>query len=431
LIRVYPMKMQKVLLISHNFSPEQTGIGKYNGEMIEWLSKNNYDCTVITSFPYYPHWRVQAPYTNRWYKKETICYENTTNPITIYRCPSYIPSKPTGKRRMLQDMSFWFFKSWIVFKLLLSSKKFDLIITVAPPFHLAYLGLMVRNYSGGKMLYHIQDLQIEAAQDLGMLSSKKLLDKLYDIEYDILSKADHISSISEGMIDKIKAKIDKDVLFFPNWADTSIFFPILERQSLKVAWGYKPDDVIFLYSGAIGEKQGLENIIHAAEMLRSDNNIKFLICGSGPYRDHLIKLAKDKELININFVPVQDKEKFNEFLNLGDFHLVLQKSNAGDLVMPSKLTTILAVGGVSIVTCTPGTSLHNVLNKHDMGYIIEPDNYEILAEVIQKAKSDRVVADTKRYNARKYALEFLDINNVMNTFMDKVSVESVSPVPVN
>jgi len=397
--------------------------------MVEWLSKNNYDCTVITTFPYYPHWRVQAPYTNRWYKKEVIHNERDANPITVYRCPSYIPEKPTGKRRMVQDMSFWFFKSWIIFKLLLSSKKFDLIITVAPPFHLAYLGLMVRNFSGGKLLYHIQDLQIEAAQDLGMLSSKKLLDKLYDIEYDILSKADYISSISEGMIDKIKVKVDKEVLFFPNWADTSYFFPILDRSLLKVKWGYKPEDIIFIYSGAIGEKQGLENVIHAADLLKTDVSIKFVICGSGPYRDHLMKVTKDKGLTNINFVPVQDKDKFNEFLNLGDFHLILQKHNAGDLVMPSKLTTILAVGGASIVTCSPGTSLHNVINKHNLGYIIEPDCYKLLAEVIQKAKDDRLNADLKRSNARKYALEFLDINNVMNTFMEKVSVKSVLAVP--
>lgn len=422
------MKIQKVLLISHNFLPEPTGIGKYNGEMIEWLSNNNYDCTVVTTFPYYPHWQVQAPYTNRWYKKEVLQYK-TNHPVTVYRCPSYIPQKPTGKKRMMQDMSFWMSKSWIILKILLSSKKFDLIITVAPPFHLAYLGLFVRKFNGGKLLYHIQDLQIEAAQDLGMLSSKKLFETLYKVERNILTKADFISSISEGMIDKIKAKIDKEVILFPNWADTGFFFPILERETLKTAWGYKPDDIIFLYSGAIGEKQGLENIVSAAEELRNNDDIKFIICGSGPYKDYLIKLAADKGLTNINFVPVQDKEKFNEFLNLGDFHLVLQKSNAGDLVMPSKLTTILAVGGVSIVTSSPGTSLYNVINKHDLGYIIEPDDYLLLVEAIQNAKSDKKVADVKRSNARKYALQFLDINNVMTAFMDEISVKSVSPAP--
>ena len=47
---------KKVLLISQNFTPEPTGIGKYNGEMMNWLAVNGYDCSVITTYPYYPQW---------------------------------------------------------------------------------------------------------------------------------------------------------------------------------------------------------------------------------------------------------------------------------------------------------------------------------------------------------------------------------------
>lgn len=422
------MKNQNILLISHNFSPEPTGIGKYNGEMIDWLAKKGYNCTVVTTFPYYPHWKVQEPYTNNWYKKEVIDYAEAGTSVTIYRCPSYIPAKPTGKRRMVQDLSFWLFKSWIILKILLSSKKFDLIITVAPPFHLAYLGLMVKNKCGGKLLYHIQDLQIEAAQDLNMLSSKKLLDKLYDIERNILSKADYISTISEGMMEKVKAKVDKKVLFFPNWADTSYFFPLPNKETIKPRWGYKTSDLIILYSGAIGEKQGLENVIHAANLLRDQVNVKFIICGSGPYKDKLITMANEIGLNNIDFLPVQDKDKFNEFLNLADLHLVLQKANASDLVMPSKLTTILAVGGACIITCSPGTSLYDVVNKHDVGYIIEPDNYTILAETILDIQANHNVTAIKKDNAREYALKYLNIDNVMDTFTDNVLSNSVTPL---
>jgi colanic acid biosynthesis glycosyl transferase WcaI len=425
------MKNKKVLLISHNFFPEPTGIGKYNGEMIEWLAKNGYDCTVVTAFPYYPYWKVQAPYTNRWYKKETLTYKEGTPPVTVYRCPSYIPAKPTGLKRMLQDMSFWLFKSWVILRMLLSSNKFDLIITVAPPFHLAYLGLMVKKYKGGKLLYHIQDLQIEAAQDLSMLSNKKLLNKLYSIELNILSKADFVSTISEGMMEKVKAKAKRDIMFFPNWADTSYFYPIADRVSLKSEWGYRPDDIVFLYSGAIGEKQGLENIIYVAEILKNTDNVKFIICGSGPYRDKLITLANGKALNNINFLPVQDKDNFNKFLNMADFHLVLQKANAGDLVMPSKLTTILAVGGASIVTSSPGTSLYNVVKKYDLGYIIEPDDYQILASTITTIVSSYNDADVKRTNARNYALQYLNIDNVMTTFTNNVFGEAVVPLSSN
>jgi len=410
------MYNKNILLISHNFSPEPTGIGKYNGEMIDWLTGRGYNCTVITTFPYYPYWKVQPPYKNRWYKKEVIYYPENNSKLTVYRCPSYVPADPTGKKRIIQDFSFWSSMFWKVLQLILTRKKFDFIITIAPPFHLAYLGLLLRKYNGGKLLYHTQDLQIEAAQDLNMLSSQKLFDYIFKIEKKILVRADYITSISEGMINKIKAKVDKEVLFFPNWVDTSLFFPLPSRHLLKNKWGYQTNDTVCLYSGAIGEKQGLDGILKAAELLLNVKHIKFIICGSGPYREKLIEVANAKKLENIQFLPVQEKEVFNEFLNMADLHLILQKAEASDLVMPSKLTTILAVGGVSMVTSSQNTSLYNLVDKYDVGYIVEPENEELLAEAINAigAKSD---IEQKRNNARDYALKYLNIDNVMNNFI--------------
>src|ERR1700761_8524908 len=149
-------------------------MGKYNGEMINWLVEQGYDCTVITTFPYYPHWKVQLPYRNLWYKKEVSQNPVSKGTLTVYRCPSYIPKDPTGKQRAIQDFSFWISKFFSVFKLIATNKKFDLIITIAPPFHLAYLGLLMRSLTGGKLLYHVQDLQIEAARDLKLFSNKKV-----------------------------------------------------------------------------------------------------------------------------------------------------------------------------------------------------------------------------------------------------------------
>jgi colanic acid biosynthesis glycosyl transferase WcaI len=408
---------KKILLISHNYSPEPTGIGKYNGEMIDWLAKKGYNCTVITTYPYYPYWKVQAPYKNRWYKKEVVKYALSNATVAIYRCPSYVPANPTGKRRILQDFSFWTSMFWTTIGRVISKKKFDLIVTVAPPFHLAYLGLMLRKLNGGKLLYHVQDLQIEAAQELNMLSNQKLFDRIYKIEKNIMTKADYVSSISDGMINKIKSKAEKDVYFFPNWVDTSYFFPLDNKAALKNEWGYDADDVVFLYSGAVGEKQGLENILTAAESLIGKTFIKFIICGTGPYKEKLIRVAGEKKLSNVKFLPVQDKALFNEFLNIADVHLILQKSNASDLVMPSKLTTILAVGGVSLVTAPKGTSLYKIIDQFNLGYVIEPENEQLLTDTILKIIADQKFVE-KRDNARKYALKYLNIDNIMNNFVN-------------
>lgn len=410
------MKSKQILLIAHNFSPEQVGMGKYNGEMINWLLAHGFNCTVITTFPYYPFWKVQAPYRNLWYKKEVIKSTNSENTLTIYRCPSYIPKFPSGKRRIIQDISFWATMLFEVFRLILKNKKFDLIITIAPPFHLAYLGFLVKKITGGKLLYHIQDLQIEAARDLKLFSNDRLVQNLFKAEYKLLKDADFVSSISSGMIKKILAKVDRPVNLFPNWADTDLFYPISSRHLLKLKWGYNINDIIYLYSGAIGVKQGLENLVNTAEQLRNEKNIKFIICSSGPYKELLADLVKEKALENISFFPLQPKESFNEFLNMADLHLVIQKADASDLVMPSKLTTILAVGGASIITASKNTSLYEVVNEFDLGYLVEPVSYDSLTEQILNIKLDHDL-EKKRENARNYALQNLNINKVMSNFL--------------
>ena len=413
------MESKKILLIGHNFFPELVGMGKYNGEMVNWLLKRGYDCTVITTFPYYPFWKVQAPYNNLWYKKEISLHAESNNKLVVYRCPAYIPKTPTGKRRAIQDFSFWVSKFFMISKLIVSNKKYDLIISIAPPFHLAYLGLLIKKLTGGKLLYHVQDLQIEAARDLKLFSNKKILAGLFKAELSILKNADYVSSISAGMIKKIKAKVNRDVIFFPNWVDTNIFFPMPSRELLKAKWGYKTDDIVYLYSGAIGVKQGLENLLATAEDLKDDPHIKFLICSSGPYSDILQGQAKIKNLKNVSFLPVQSTELFNEFLNMADLHLVIQKANAGDLVMPSKLTTILAIGGASIITASKGTSLYEMVNEFDFGYVIEPGDQSLLTKQILAIKLDENLKE-KRIKAHKYAVKYLNIEKVMHDFEEKV-----------
>lgn len=412
------MKNKRILLISHNFSPEPIGVGKYNGEMINWLAKAGYSCTVITTFPYYPFWKVQAPYTNRWYKKEVVNYPESGAELTIYRCPSYIPQNPTGGRRTMQDFSYLMSKFFVVTRFLFSKQQFDLIITIAPPFHLAYLGLMLRSVKGGRLLYHIQDLQIEAARDLNLFKNATVLKVLFKIERSILSKANYASTISDGMISRVKTKVDRDIIFFPNWVDTDAFFPFADKGGVKQSWGYDKDDLICLYSGAAGIKQGLEHVIAAAEELKNHDNIKFIICTSGPYKEELKRDAEARGLQNVAFMQLQPKEKFNEFLNLADVHLVVQKASAGDLVMPSKLSTILAVGGLSIITAVKDTTLYNITTQNNFGYVIEPGDGKILAQKILDIRTDPAVIQ-KRINARNYALEHLNIDKVMNRFENK------------
>lgn len=404
---------KRILFIGGNFSPEQTGIGKYSGEMLDWLSKDGFDCSIITTYPYYPQWKVQAPYTkNRfWYKKETVepC-EKEAMPISIVRCPHYVPNNPTGFKRVISDFTFFLTSSFVVIGMLFK-KKFDFVFTVAPPFHLGLLAILYKRIRGAKCLYHIQDLQIEVAQNLHILKSKFFFNILLRMEKYILKSSDFVSTISEGMVKKVKIKCKKDILLLPNWVDVKKFFPIENRKDLKLLFNLCPAERVILYSGAIGEKQGLEAILHSAKHFERSSGIKFVICGSGPYKEKLLELNKSMALTNVVFMPLQPFTKLNALLNVADIHLVLQKNGASDLTMPSKLSTIFSVGGVSIVTASAGSCLHDVINTSNSGITIEPENQSALNNAIEYALTNDHAEIIN--NARYYAEMNLSIHKIL------------------
>lgn len=401
---------KSVLVIGINFSPELTGIGKYTGEMVDWLTENNFQCSVVTSFPYYPYWKVQKPYKNKFYTRETL----KSGKLNIYRCPMYVPAQPSGMKRLIHEFSF-FLSAFVMVTYLLFKPKKDYIFCMAPPFHLGFLGMYYRFFKGGKIVYHIQDLQIEAARDLQMIKSKAIFKVLFGMEKRIMQSVNFVSTISSGMLKKISMKTDKNVLFFPNWVDTNAYCPLYDSAELKILWGFHQDDKIVLYSGSIGEKQGLDAILTVAKQLQESSFIKFVICGTGPYKEKLIASAREQKLNNIHFLPLQEPNMFNNFLNMADVHLVLQKKSAGDLVMPSKLTTILAVGGLALITAEPGTNLFEVVSDNQMGIIIPSENSNSLKDAIYSCCTRD--NSSVKLNGRIYAENHLNKNSILKKTM--------------
>jgi colanic acid biosynthesis glycosyl transferase WcaI len=406
---------KRLLLIGYNFSPEPTGIGKYSGEMISWMVERGYDCTVITSYPYYPFWKIQKPYRKRrfWYTRENFEDTSSGGKLKIYRCPQYVPNKPSGLKRIILDVSFILSACLPVLRLLFG-RKFDFVMSVAPSFQVGLLGLFFKRFHKAKLVYHIQDLQIEAARDLNLIKYKPAIKTLFRIEKFIFNHCDVISSISNGMVMKIQEKAKKEVMLFPNWSDTKTFYPISNKVNLRKKFGYQPSDKIILYSGSIGEKQGLDSILHVASQIQYLPHVKFIICGSGPYKTKLQELAAELNLQNVTFFPIQPHENFNRFLNLADVHLVIQRAGATDLVMPSKLTTILSVGGLAVVTADAGSGLHSLIKEHNIGVLTAAENTVALKECIL----DVVFNDFSHINknARQYAEIFLSLDKIMFSF---------------
>jgi colanic acid biosynthesis glycosyl transferase WcaI len=399
----------RILIFGINYSPELTGIGKYTGEMGSWFAQRGHDVHVVTAVPYYPEWEVHEKYKGKKWFTEDIDGAN------VHRVPLYVPREVNSKKRIIHEFSFVLgvLPYWFKF---LFSKKFDAVFCAAPPFHLGFLPLILSKLRGMPMVSHVQDLQVDAAKELGMINNKTFLNIMFGLERFILKNSTRVSTISLGMEQKIAAKgiVEKQRIMFPNWVDEKSIKPLPKEASLRTEFGIGMDDKVILYSGNLGEKQGLESIIETAITYKDRKDVYFIIVGSGGAKEKLMQMAAEAGLTQVKFYPLQPYDKLSALLATADVHLVLQKKSAADLVMPSKLTGILSAGGCSIVTAEPGTSLYMVIDQHQMGILCEPENATSLAGAIDTAiNSDLTVYRT---NARSYAEKYLSKEAILEQF---------------
>lgn len=403
----------RFVIYSINYSPELTGIGKYNGELAPLLVKHEFDTQVITAPPYYPEWRIANGFNNR--------YTETKDDygVTIHRCPLYIPAKVTTLKRLLHLSSFAFTSAVKLFGLWRT--KPDVLFLVQPTLFCAPFALLFCKLRGTKSILHVQDYEIDAMFGLGLGQSGFVKKMVKAIESWLMSKFDVVSSISYSMLDNARKKgvPDDKLLFFPNWADTNFVHPDVDSSALRAEWGFAEEDKIVLYSGNLGQKQGLEIVIDAALAFKDQSHIKFVIIGSGAYRDTLEQMALDKGVSNIQFKALQPWELVPQILVMADVHLVVQKKGVADAVLPSKLTNILAAGGHALVTAEQDTELGKISALCPGIYqLVEPEDPTAFIQGLAAL----LATDTKATNqlARHYAVENINKDKVIQRFIQNL-----------
>ena len=395
----------RILLHGINYYPELTGIGKYTGEMAQWFADQGHQVRVVTALPYYPQWKITNNYANKW-QVEAI------SSVIIFRCPLWVTTNMSGLKRIVHLTSF----AASSFPVMLSQIFWrpDVVWVVEPTIFCAPQALLVAKLSGAKACLHIQDFEVDAAFDLGLLKGERLRDIVIKIKRLLLRMFDQVSTISQGMMNRALSKgIDADKLvLFPNWVDLSNFTYSSDdhNPAYRAELGIPKDAIVALYSGNMGNKQGLDILAHGANLCGPE--IFFVFCGEGTGREDLVELCND--LNNVLFLDLQPAERLGEFLAIADIHLLPQRADAADLVMPSKLTGMFASGRPVIAMANMGTELASVVSER--GLVIEPENALALAEAITVLAGDKSLRTTLGEAGRVYAEEKLGINAVLSNY---------------
>jgi colanic acid biosynthesis glycosyl transferase WcaI len=423
----------RILIHGINFSPELTGIGKYTGEMADWLEAQGHEVRVVTAPPYYPQWYVSEGFENWWSKEQAPELKNQTlnihselkvsnGSLVVYRCPIWVPINPTGLKRLLHLASFALSSFPIMLRQVFWRP--DVVWVVQPPLFCAPQAWLVAKLSGAKSWIHIQDYEVDAAFQLGLLNGAFLHWIVANGERWLMRHFDRVSTISHRMLEMAVAKgVTSDrVVLFPNWVDFNVIIPsplCIENTEVQThIRDYRSEldipknTIVALYSGNMGNKQGLEILSQVATLLREDPNIVFVYCGLGAGRDELVMQCVN--FPNVKFLDLQPLAHLSDLLCMADIHLLPQRADAADLVMPSKLTGMLASGRPVVTTAHKGTELANLVK--DCGLVVPPEQSQAFAEAIMKLASDADLRETLGSAGRAYAESYLDKNTILRRF---------------
>jgi colanic acid biosynthesis glycosyl transferase WcaI len=386
-------KSMKILLYSMNFAPEPTGIGKFSGEMAAWMAERGHAVRVIAAPPYYPNWEMEPGYAWPPYRRESW------QGVEVWRAPLWVPKSPGGGARVAHLLSFAFSSLPLMVGQLFWRP--DIVICIAPAFLCAPAGLLTARLCGSQSWLHLQDFEVDLAFRTGLLKGNFLQRVVLRMESWFLRRFDTVSSISSRMVEQLlkKGVQSQKTSYFPNWVDLSHIKPTVSGEKYREQLGISQDAVVVLFSGSLGGKQGLMVIPEAAALLATRHEIVFVVCGDGMMKPELQAAAAG--FSNVRFLPLQPFERLGELLCMADIHLLPQNRGVADLVLPSKLSGMLASGRPVIATCSVGSELNRVVSG--CGLAVPPQDAAALAKAIGSLADDPIFRLELGRRAREYA----------------------------
>lgn len=371
----------RVIVWGINYAPEITGIAPHNVALCEFLQKQGVDVEMVTTFAYYPAWRKSAQDRGRLYRTDLI------NEVPVHRCWHFVPRKVSAWKRIIHEATF--IKTSVLRVLALPPA--DVYVIPSPPLLLGMAAWFVTRCKGAPFVFHVQDLQPDAAVGLGMLKAGWFTRALYGLEAFAYRHAARVSGISPEILAAFRRKgvPESKLILFPNAIALPTEAEIPARGRFRAKHGFAEDEFLAIYAGNLGIKQGLDILLDAAELLREEKQIRIVLAGDGAAREMLEREVQTRNLSNVSMLPLQFGEEYKELLVDADVSLITQQSGSGNAFFPSKLLVTLAYTSPVVTVADEGSALADAVKEGGFGKNLPPGNPQQLADAFRYLAQNR------------------------------------------
>lgn len=405
---------RSILFIGVNYAPEPTGISPYTTGMAEGLAARGHDVGVITSYPHYPWWRVPEEHRG-------LPAESHVNGVTVRRLRHYIPRRPNSVRRALFELSFGaraLFARW---------GSPAAVVVISPALLASRLVAARARLQGIPLITWVQDIYTLGVGQASDGSGTRLIAQ---VERSLADSSQRVVVIHDRFrdmfVDRIRTSAPVDVV--RNWSHVPEV-DSARRAETRRRMGWADDDIIVLHAGAMGAKQGLENVVHAArEATRRGSQVRFVLLGDGNQRWHLESMGADPHL---DFVDPLPDDRFLDTLAAADVLLANERPGLTEMSVPSKLTTYFATGLPVVAAVDASSTTADEVLAAGAGPVVPAGDPVALLSAIEALAERPDIAAECGAAGRRYRAAHLTQTAALDAFESTLMrVQGHEPAPV-
>ena len=398
----------RILFISHYFPPEVNAPASRTHEHCRKWADDGHDVTVITGVPNHPTGQLFGGYKNRFLQEEQV------DGIRVIRTWMLLTSNAGFVKRILNFVLFALISIVASFKV----KNPEVVIATSPQFFCGLAGAAVAKIKRRPFILEVRDLWPKSIVELDQLGEGPALTFLEWLERKMYHSADGIVVNTRAFVDHIAQlgyPSDRIEIVY-NGIDANLFKPQPPSNELRARFDLEGRFSVG-YLGTLGLAHGLRTLLEAAEVLRSQPEIVFLLIGDGAEKKKLESIVRERKLKNVRLIGLQPREMMPAWIATTDILLVsLRDLPVFETVIPSKIFEFLAQERPVIVAARG--EIRSMTEASNVALTINPEDPGALVDAIQEIRNEPEVAEARAKAGRSWVEENFVRTELAKKMMD-------------